>query len=121
MEYDIKTHLGQQIENFLNAFAGADVQAMERIKKTIMDIYKNTDDVSILLAVQNWDKKRQDEVGKIWMKAKEGLKTIASTKNNEELFIDVDEIKNDIIKALNMLESEYWDSIRGLFLKSVKE
>lgn len=121
MEYDIKNHLGQQIENFLNAFAGADVAAMERIKRTIMDIYHNTDDGSIVISIKEWDKRKQDEIQKLWDKASESLRTIATTKKKEELFIDVDEMKNDIVRSLNELESDYWESVRGLFLKSVKE
>lgn len=121
MEYDIKNHLGQQIENFLNAFAGADVPAMERIKGTIMDIYNQVDDGTVVMSIRSWDKKKQEEIQRIWAKAQESLKTIATAKNNEKLFIDIDEMKNDAVKALNEIESSYWTSIRGLFLKSVKE
>jgi len=121
MEYDIKAHLGQQIENFLNAFANADVQAMERTKQNIVDIFSKSDNELVISSITDWDKKRQDEVQKVWTKASGALKTIAETKKNEQLFIDVDEIKNDVVGALNELEGDYWSSIRGLFLKSVKE
>ena len=121
MGYDIKIHLGQQMENFLTAFANADVVAMERIKGIIMDIFKNTDEESILLSVHNWDKKRQDEIQKVWNKALETVKTIAGAKKNEELLIDLDVMKRDTVQALNELENDYWVSIRGLFLKNVKE
>jgi hypothetical protein len=122
MEYDIKTHLGQQIENFLNAYAGADAAAMERIKRTIIDIYKNTpDDGNLIISIRGYDKRKQDELDKIKNKALDAMKTITQAKNLDELFIDLEEIKNDTIRALNLLETDYWDSLRGLFLKNIKE
>jgi len=53
-------------------------------------------------------------------KANEAIKTMAISKKDEQMFIDIKEIETDLIKALNILEGEYWDSIRNLFLKNVK-
>lgn len=121
MEYDIKEHLGQQVEYFLNGFTGGDVGVMERAKNTILDIYKNMDDNSIVLSISDWDKKKQLEINKLWDKALEGIKTIAESKDKEELFVDIEEIRNDVIQALNQLEVDYWDSIRKLLLKNVSK
>lgn len=121
MEYDIKNHLAQQIENFLNAFAGADVQAMERIKRNILDIYKNSDSLEVVTNINGWDKKKQENITKLYQKAQESIKTLLETKNSEELFIDLDEIRNDLVNSFNELESDYWEGMRSLFLKTLEK
>ena len=120
MNYDINIHIGQQIENFLNSYAAADAGAMERVKKNLLDIYKNNNDIDIVTAIKEWDTKKKTEIEKIWTKANEAIRTMAVAKKDEKMFIDIKEIETDVIQALNMLEGEYWDSIRQLFLKSVK-
>ena len=119
MEYDIKMHLGQRNENFLNALDAADVGAMERIKSTILDIYKNTEDSTVVLSVKNWDKTKKDEIEKLRLKAVNILKSMPDVKTLEELFISVDKMRNEIINELNDIEKEYWEHVRNLFLKSV--
>jgi len=121
MNYDIEMHIGQQIENFLNSYAAADAGAMERVKKNLLDIYKNNDDTKIADAIKQWDMKKKTEIHKIWQKANEAIRAMAVTKKDEEMFIDIKEIETDVVKALNELESEYWDSIRNLFLENVKK
>lgn len=120
MSYDINVHVGQQIENFLNSYAAADAGAMERVKNNLMDIYKNKKDDKIIEAIKLWDDKKKTEIAKIWTKANEAIRTMAISKKDEHMFIDIKEIETDVVQALNMLEGEYWDSIRGLMLKSVK-
>jgi len=121
MNYDISVHLGQQMENFLNAYAAGEVEAMERTKSNIKDIMKNSDMKDVLDNIDKWDNKKNSEITKIIKKAREALKEIASDENKKDIFIDVEEIKNDTIEALSTLEGEYWDSIRNLILKSVNE
>lgn len=121
MEYDVKEHLGQQVEFFLNGFTGGDVGVMTRAKNTILDIYKNVDDNSIVLSVEDWDRKKQAEIDKLWKKALDAIKTLAESKDKEDIFIDIEEIRNDVLQALNQLEVDYWDSIRKLLLKNVSK
>jgi len=120
MSYDIEVHIGQQIENFLNSYAAADAGAMERVKNNLLDIYKTNNDIDVVTAIKEWDNKKKIEIEKIWKKANEAIKTMAISKKDEQMFIDIKEIETDVVKALNMLEGEYWDSIRNLFLKNVK-
>ena len=121
MSYEINVHIGQQIENFLNGYAAADAGAMERVKNNLMDIYKNSDDIDVVTAIKEWDNKKKIEITKIWTKANEAIRTMTVAKKDEAMFIDIKEIETDVIQALNMLEGEYWDSIRSLVLKSVKQ
>ena len=121
MSYDIEVHIGQQIENFLNSYAAADAGAMERIKNNLLDIYKHKNNLPAVTAIKDWDQKKQTEILKIWNKAHIAMETMLTTKKDEHMFIDTKEIETDAVQALNMLEGEYWDSIRGLMLKHVKQ
>jgi len=118
-EYDISDHLPQQIEYFLNGLSSGNIEVLETTKNNIMDIFRNMDEDGVVLSIESWDKKKNDKIKDIWEKALESIKTVAETKNKEELFIDIDEIKKDVAIALNTLENEYWNSIRALLLKNV--
>lgn len=120
-EYDIKDHLPQQMEIFLNGLSSGNIEILETVKDNIMDIYRNINEDKIIMSIETWDKKKQDKIQEIWNKALESVKTIAETKNKEELFIDIDEIKNDVLASLNSLERNYWNSIRSLLLKNMVE
>lgn len=117
-EYDVSDHLPQQIEFFLNGLSSGNVEVLETTKNNIMDIFRNMDEDNVVLSIEDWDKKKQDKVKDIWEKALESVKTVAQTKNKEELFIDIEEIKKDVADALYSLEREYWNSIRSLLLKN---
>jgi len=121
MNYDVSVHLGQQMENFLNAYASGDVEAMERTKSNIKDIMKNTGMKNIIDNIEQWDNKKNEEIVKIIAKARDALKEIASKEAKDDIFIDIEEIKKDTVEALSTLEGEYWDSIKNLILKSINE
>jgi len=121
MNYDISVHIGQQVENLLNGYAAGDAGAMERAKNNLLDIFKNEGKQSIVEAIEKWDKDKQTEIGKIWQKANESIRTMAVSKKDEGMFIDIKEIEGDVIRGLNELEAEYWDSIRNLFLKNLND
>ena len=118
--YDITVHIGQQIENFLNSYDSADVETMIRVTDNFKDICKNSGLVQLVKQLDEWESYRKGEISKTWKKARQSLETLLGAKEGEELFIDIDEIKNDVIQGLNKLDKEYWDSIRGLMLRSVK-
>ena len=120
MSYDIEVHIGQQVENFLNSYAAADAGAMERVKNNLLDIYKTNNDIDLVTAIKEWDTKKKAEIAKIWTKANEAIKVMAIAKKDEQMFLDIKKIETDLIQALNTLEGEYWDSIRGLILKNAK-
>lgn len=120
MTYDIKTHLGQQMENFLNAFAGADVEGMLRIKETIMDIFKNCDEhENTVSTVESWDKEKIKEIQKILEAGKETGKQINDVKNIDEYFIMLENMRNIVTRQLGELEGEYWSRLRSYLLKNV--
>lgn len=121
MNYDINAHIGQQIEFFLNSYAAGDASALERVKSNLLDIFSNNGNMGVVASIQEWDKKRKTEIEDIWNKANDALKTMLESKKDEQMFIDVKEIEADVVKSLNELEGEYWDSIRKLFLKNVKK
>ena len=121
MEYDIETHVAQQIENFLNGYDAADIGIMERSKSNFKAIMETANKDKVVGSIDTWDKKKIDEMEKIWKKATEASKLITVTKKGEELFVDVEEIKQDLANSFNLLEGEYWDSIRGLMLGSIQD
>ena len=116
MSYDINIHLPQQIENFLNIIASPkpDVNQLERIKQNIINLI---DDSDFQVDMNSFEKTRQSKTKELINKAIESVKTIASSKNTEELFIDIDEIRNDVTNALNVVESDYWTNIESYMIK----
>lgn len=121
MSYDIEGHIAQQIENFLNGYGAADIGMMERSKSSFKAIMETAKKENVVGSFDKWDKKKLEEMDKIWKKATEAIKLITVTKKGEELFVDIEEIKQDLANAFNLLEGEYWDSIRNLMLDSVKQ
>ena len=120
MTYDIKTHLGQQMENFLNAFAGADVEGMLRIKETIIDIFKNSEEhENIVSTVEGWDKEKIKEIEKILSTVKEAGNQINDVKNIDEYFVMLENMRNIVTRQLGELEGEYWSRLRSYLLKNV--
>jgi len=117
MNYDVKVHLGQQVENFLNGYAAGDKAILQRSITNISSIFEETGDASFKTAMEKMDKTRKDELQKIWNKAKDAMKLLADTKEGDAIFIDVEEIKQDVVDSLAKLETNYWDSIRGLLLR----
>lgn len=120
MSYDINIHIGQQIENFLNALVTRDDKAAEDAKKNLLAIYNNTNNKTVINAVEIWDNERDIDIGKIFKKANEAMRTMLISKNDEQMFIDAKEIEVDCAKALYELDEKYKDKLRNLMLRSVK-
>lgn len=120
MEYDISVHIGQQIENFLNGYAAGDVGIMERTKSNMKELLDKSGLKQIVETLDKWDIEKPKELEKIIKKAKDALKVIAEN-NDSDLFIDLEEIKQDTINAINELEGKYWNRVRELILESVNE
>jgi len=124
MTYEIKAHLGQQLENFLNAFAGADVESMHRIKEIFVDIYKNINEPEYdnnVSTIVGWDKEKIKEIEKIRVKAVEDSKKLADTKTLEEFIFTIRAIDNGLTHSLGELEGEYWSRIKSFFVKTVNK
>jgi len=121
MSYDVEGHVAQQIENFLNGYGAGDIGIMERSKSNFKAIMETAKKDKIVGSLNTWDKKKLDEMERIWKKATDALKTITVSKKDEPLFVDIEEIKQDLANSFNLLEGEYWDSIRGLMLGSIQD
>lgn len=124
MTYDIKVHLGQQMENFLNAFAGADVEGMHRVKENIVDIFKTSNEPEhdgVASVVESWDKEKIKEIENILSKAKDEGKQLIDVKNIDEMFILLESLRNNVTRSLGELEGEYWSRVKSYFLKNVSK
>jgi hypothetical protein len=122
MTYEIKAHLGQQMENFLNAFAGADVEGMLRIKEIFVDLYKNINEPEYETAVSTingWDKEKLSEIEKIRIKIVEDSKKLSDTKTLGEFFFNMDRLRESATQAVGELEGEYWSRMKSFFVKTV--
>lgn len=122
MTYEIKAHLGQQMENFLNAFAGADVEGMLRIKEIFVDLYKNINEPEYETAVSTingWDKEKLSEIEKIRVKLVEASKKLADTKTLGEFFFNMDRLRESATQAVGELEGEYWSRMKSFFVKTM--
>ena len=109
MEYNTEIHMPQQIENLLQAYASGDVEALTRIKDNLMDIINDNTFKNDLKAFESDKAKSIDNIKK---KALDAIKTLSEAKNIDSVFIDYEEIKADLIKALNETEQEYWESLK---------
>lgn len=122
MTYEIKAHLGQQMENFLNAFAGADVEGMLRIKEIFVDLYKNINEPEYETAVSTingWDKEKLSEIEKIRVKLVEASKKLSDTKTLGEFFFNMDRLRESATQAVGELEGEYWSRMKSFFVKTM--
>jgi len=63
--------------------------------------------------LDDYDKMRKDQLAKLSYKAIESIKTlIENHKNFNELYIDIEEIKNDLLVAMESVEKDYWKHIK---------
>lgn len=122
--YDVLVHMGQQMEAFLYFFSQGDIPGIYRCRDNIIDLYVAGGDVELKKNIDSWDEEKEKEKIKLFKKATEqliskassALETMSSVEDGESLFIDMDEIKQDIADSLNMLEKDYLDSVRKALL-----
>jgi len=120
--YDVKNYLGTQIENFMNAYANADLGALKRINQSIMGIIKTNDgNNEILKTIKEWHTKKEDETKTIWKKTYIKINESINKKEYDNLFEEFKKIETETAYELNELESDYWNSLRDLFLKVLAE
>ena len=127
--YDTRMHLMSQVELFLNFYSSGDVAGLVRSRDVILDIFCKEGDLVLKKNVESWDKDKEAEkiqlfkqsIKKIYDKADEAYRTISSAESGEELFVDVQEIQQDLVSSLGLLERDYWESVRSSILDSVKK
>jgi len=114
MEYDISIHLPQQVENFNQAYAQGDPEALERIKQNIMRLIPDGGFHKDMMEYEATRKKRIEQL------MDDAIKTIRNTTENasgEKTLLSINDTQKQLGDALNSVESEYWDTI-GMYMIS---
>jgi len=109
MKYDISMHLPSQIEGLMNAFQKADVPFLERSFNNIKNLIK---DEKFQSDIKDYQDRRMKKIEELSKKALDAAKTINEAKSFSELYIDIEEIKNDLVSSIESVEQEYWDHIK---------
>jgi len=118
MKYDVSTHLPSQIEGLMIAFQKADIPLLERSLNNIKNLVK---DDKFHKDIKDYQDKRMKKIEELSSKAFEAAKTINDAKNFSELYIDVEEIKNDLITSIETIEQDYWDHIKEYITLYINE
>jgi hypothetical protein len=122
MVYDVKNHFGQQVENFLNGFAAGDIGIMVRSLDNFKSLAESSDMKTVLSTLEKWDnEKNVGAIKNIHKKAMDAVKVISSSDNIDNIFIDIEEIKEDAENAFKELNGFYWEKVRSLMLKTVND
>ena len=109
MKYDINIHLPAQVEGLMNSFQKADVAALERSFNNIKNLIK---DEKFHNDIKDYQEKRMKKIDELSKKAFDAAKTINDVKSFSELYVDIEEIKNDLIGSIELVEQDYWDHIK---------
>lgn len=114
--YDKKVHLGQQMENYLNAFASGDSTSLERILSNMKDIIN---DGSFKTDLEGYEKARQKSMTEAMKNATENAKKLVEAKNIGEILVVVEELKNGLQAELDIIEGKHWEKIRSYLLGTI--
>jgi len=116
MTYDKKMHIAQQVENFMNSFAQGDSGSLDRCLSNLKEIIDSDIlEEGILMA----DRTKKQELDKLWVKAREAIKTASENDDKGKVFIDIQEIQKDLSESLNLLEMDYWETIRRYIIENL--
>lgn len=118
MKYDVSGHLPSQIDGLIQGFQKADIPLMERSLDNIRNLVK---DSKLKDALDGYKNARLDKVAELEKKALDAAKTIRESKTFSDLYIDLEEIKNDLLAALEQMEREYWNTVKELITSYVNE
>lgn len=108
-KYDLGLHVPQQVDNFLQAYASGDMGALERVKDNLVSV---VDDVGFKKAVDDYNVERKNKFDSLVKNALESVETLVKSNKSIDLFSGIDEIRNVLQIDLNMMESEYWSTVR---------
>lgn len=109
MKYDVGGHLPSQVELLMVCFQKADIPGLERALSNIRNLVK---DKRFQKALSDYDKQKLAKINEINDKVFDAAKTIMDAKSFSELYVDVEELKNDLIKSLESVELDYWDHVK---------
>ena len=108
MEYDINIHLPQQVENFMNAFAQGDSEALERIKKNILILIP---DGSFHKDLGDYEQDRKNRIQSLIDKTIENVQRQTEKPKNEETLYNIQTSLKQLEGLLNTVEGDYWATI----------
>ena len=121
-EYDIKIYLYEQLSIFLNAYTSAKIETMTYATDNFKDICKNSGLLQVVKQLDEWKSYQEAEATKIIKEnAQKTVEKMLQAKNIDEYALALQFAQETITPLLYKLEKEYWDSIRGLMLHSVKQ
>jgi hypothetical protein len=111
MKYDVGMHIPTQVEALMIAYqkTPVDVPAMERALDNLKNLIK---DKKFTKDLDDYSKKRLNQITELTGKALDAAKTIAGAKSFNEIYIDVQEIGKDLTMAMDSIEKDYWNHIK---------
>ena len=111
--YDMNVHIPQQMENYLQAYAGADIPTLVRSLENIKDVVGNPEFQKDLYQYEKQKKKTiDDKLNNTVKKVKEAVEG----KNVEDTLFTISSILEGLNTELDMVEQQYWEHIRGYLL-----
>ena len=109
MKYDVSMHLPSQVEGLMLAFQKADVPFLERCLNNIVNLVK---DDKFQKDIKEYQERRMKKIEELTSKALDAARTVKDAKSFSELYVDVEEIKNDLVSSIDLVEQDYWDHIK---------
>lgn len=109
MKYDVSMHIPKEVDGLLEAYRKPDVALMQRCLKNIRNLIK---DKKFQSDLDDYAKKRLEQITNLTKKADDAVKMIITTKNFNELYIDVQEMGKDLTLAMDSIEQDYWDHVK---------
>jgi len=103
MKYDVSMHIPTQVEGLMIAFQKADVPGLERSLENIKNLIK---DNKFHNDIKEYEMQRIKKIEGLGKKALEAAKTISEAKSFSELYVDVEELKNDFMSSLELVEKD---------------
>jgi glutamine synthetase adenylyltransferase len=122
MKYDTTVHIPSQVDSLLLSFQKADIPAMERALDNIRNLAITEKNKNFKKALDEYKAKKQQSTKRIEEEALAGAKAILQqSKTLNEIFVIIENIKNNVVIALEELERDYWNNIKEITLLHIHE
>ena len=109
MKYDVSGHTPSRIETLLAGYEKADVELMERSLENLKNIIK---DKKFIKDIEHYDTERHTKIMDIQKKAINAARELLKKDDGSTIFIDIEEIKQDMMRLLEESEKGYWNAIK---------
>ena len=113
-DYDMKMHIPQQIENYLQAYASADISTLTRSLENIKDL---TNDPEMQKDLYKYDKEKHKLVTQKMDETCKQIQKAIENKTSEEALIYTGSILEALNTELDVLEQKYWEHVHGYILQ----